>query len=171
MRLRFRLALMSVLPCVALLFASDRRPLVVVGDSMEPTYRSGQLLWMRRVHRELPIREGDVVVFRYDGVVSVKRVKGLPGDQVPRLRFTGGWACLLMDEISPRMAPHLVKLQARGKVTRDDVAVPSGHIFVVGDNRGVSCDSRDFGPIPLANVFGVIPAHTNRPTSLVASSR
>ncbi|HET9692413.1 MAG TPA: signal peptidase I [Acidimicrobiales bacterium] len=115
-------------------------------------------------------RRGDVVVFRSPpgvlppdpatglrrlGVdvglvdasqVLVKRVVGLPGDTV-----TAAGGRVYVDG-RLLVEPYL----AAGTVTADfgPVRVPPGHLFVMGDNRGDSEDSRIFGPVPTSSVVG-----------------
>jgi signal peptidase I len=79
----------------------------------------------------------------------VKRVIGLPGD---RLEFVMGRVylngeLLSEDYIKEKMISDL-----------DPVLVPEGHIYVLGDNRNRSSDSRQIGPIPLENIQGKVIA-------------
>jgi signal peptidase I len=75
----------------------------------------------------------------------VKRVIGLPGD---RLEFKQGHVYrngeMLVEE-------YLNKAMTRGF---EPLIVPDGHIYVMGDNRNQSSDSRVVGPIPIANIQG-----------------
>jgi len=71
-------------------------------------------------------RKGDVIVFRQGGRTLVKRVTALPGETFP---------------------PEALRNPERDKV-------PPGRLFVMGDNREHSEDSRDFGPVPIRSVIG-----------------
>ncbi len=76
----------------------------------------------------------------------VKRVIGLPGERV-----AGRGGNLFVDDrrlVEPYLPP--------GLATEDfpEVAVPEGELFVLGDNRGSSFDSRRFGPIERSSVVG-----------------
>ena len=76
----------------------------------------------------------------------VKRVIGLPGERV-----AGRGGNLFIDDrrlVEPYLPP--------GLTTEDfaEVAVPEGELFVLGDNRGSSFDSRRFGPIERSSVVG-----------------
>jgi signal peptidase I len=78
--------------------------------------------------------------------VLIKRVIGLPGDTVE-----GRDGRVLIDGellLEPYLAP--------GTLTSDfgPVRVPAGHLWVMGDNRGDSEDSRIFGPVPESSVVG-----------------
>ncbi|HXV92379.1 MAG TPA: S26 family signal peptidase [Pseudonocardia sp.] len=107
----------------------------VVGGSMLPTFRDGDVVLVRR-RRPDRVGVGDVVVFTpppRQGAVPgdgreprrwmVKRVAAVPGDPVP--------------EDVPRTGP-----------------VPAGSLVVLGDNGGY--DSRAFGWLPSANLLGVV---------------
>jgi len=76
----------------------------------------------------------------------VKRVVGLPGEQV-----AGRGGNVYVDD-RLLVEPYL----PAGRRTGDfaPVAVPAGMLFVMGDNRGASSDSRRFGPIPRSSVVG-----------------
>lgn len=124
----------------------------VHGQSMEPTLHSDQRLVVEKLsynswlHLRSPQR-GDVVVLRLNGMedLLIKRVIGLPGDQV---EIRGGQVFInhqMLDE------PYVV-FPANGDYGPIDV--PPLHLFVLGDNRNFSNDSRTFGPIPMKNVIG-----------------
>lgn len=145
----------------------------------------------RRVFGSLP-RRGDVVVFRWPGDASqvwVKRVIGLPGDRIAmyggQLWINGKQATLQPDgtgklesedgskvsarrfvETLPGGRQHMIfKLVARGPLdAMPEVTVPAGHLFVMGDNRDNSADSRvpvaagGVGMLPVANLVGRVDA-------------
>jgi signal peptidase I len=95
-----------------------------------------------RAFRDLGVGLG----FAQDQTVLIKRVVGLPGEQVQGRDghvFINGY--LLVE-------PYLPK----GTYTSSfgPLVVPKGHVFVMGDNRGNSLDSRYFGPIPERNIVG-----------------
>ena len=124
----------------------------VYGQSMEPNLHTDQRLVVEKIsysrwwHLRGPQR-GDVVVLRVDqdSELLIKRVIGLPGD---RVEIRGGQVFINGRRLSE---PYLTQ------PTYGDygpVDVPPLHIFVLGDNRGFSNDSRTFGPIPLEQVVG-----------------
>ena len=148
-----------------------------------------------RILGALPQR-GDVVVFRYPGdrsQVWVKRVIGLPGDRVEmrngRLWLNGEQVVVKPDGqtlMEERGAPSIPAaryietlpggrahpiLKLSGRNPFDDtpeVTVPAGHVFVMGDNRDNSADSR----VPLAQGgVGLLPTDNliGRVESVVAS--
>ena len=75
----------------------------------------------------------------------VKRTIGLPGD---KLEYENGRVI--------RNGETLEEEYVEGEMHSgfDPVKVPEGHIFVMGDNRNSSSDSRDIGPIPIENIQG-----------------
>lgn len=111
-----------------------------------------------------PIERKDIVVFRWPGDMKtdfVKRVIGLPGDKVEiraRQLFVNDQA---VEE--PYKIHKTGAAQGEGEGFRYDLAiqdsygpvtVPPGSLFVLGDNRDDSADSRSWGYVPLANVKG-----------------
>lgn len=119
----------------------------VSGASMEPTYRAGDRLLVLRGAGEL--RRGDVVVVRNPLAAQellVKRVVGLPGETV-----SGAGAVIRLDGAA--LDEPYVKA-GTGVGTLVDVRVPPGHVFVLGDNRTESIDSRAFGPVSRDLIVG-----------------
>jgi signal peptidase I len=117
--------------------------------SMEPALMIGDRIWARRM---ASYSRGDIVVFRppdRPGEDYVKRVAGLPGESVAlrngRLVVGGR-----------RVPEPWAVFALRGGPGRDfgPVRVPPDCVFVLGDNRDNSRDSRYFGPVPLRSVFG-----------------
>jgi signal peptidase I len=127
---------------------------------------------------QLPKR-GDVVVFRYPNnrdVNYVKRVVGLPGDRIAiknkklQINDQESGYVPLPDEVIQDLpgfeyysAYQEVLEQSTHSVIRNradeadffgPVVVPPGHIFVLGDNRDSSDDSRYWGTVPLRNLEG-----------------
>ena len=129
----------------------------VYGQSMEPNLHTDQRLIVEKLSYNRYVRQyfglngpqhGDVVVIhlRTQGnELLIKRVIGLPGDVI-EIRdsqvFVNG---------QPLKEPYLpgVTLGYYGPVT-----VPPLQIFVLGDNRSFSNDSRNFGTVPLEDVVG-----------------
>jgi signal peptidase I len=93
-------------------------------------------------------RRGDIVVLKVPQAGSgllIKRVIGLPGEKI---EIKGGKVYI---NEQPLEEPYLSSQAQRDmKAT----VVPPKHVFVMGDNRGFSNDSRSFGPVPLDNIVG-----------------
>jgi signal peptidase I len=130
-------------------------------DSMEPTLRHGEyfLADATYYHSHQPSR-GDVAVYEHpkepagpDGKrIVVKRIAAIEGD---RVAIKGGRAVV---NGMPVAEPY-VDAGAPGAplATMSETRVPPGHVFVLGDNRANSADSRDtatHGPVPVSNLIG-----------------
>ena len=126
---------------------------IVRGRSMQPVLRDGDRLVVDRLGAEaLGVDRFDVVVLQSpteEGIDYVKRVVGLPGDRV-EIRF--GQVFLNGDAL--RESHGLIRDTAHA----EPLIVPDGHCFVLGDNRPQSCDSREFGVVPLATIRGTVRA-------------
>lgn len=113
---------------------------VVRGHSMEPSLHDGDRLVVDRVsYSVVDVHRGDVVVLRYPrnpAVDFVKRVVGLPGD---RIAMCDG-ALLVNGEVQHQ---HWDCIPDHENLP--ELVVPAGSFFVLGDNRPISCDSREFG--------------------------
>jgi signal peptidase I len=128
---------------------------VVSGASMEPSFRSHQIILVdRRYYRSHPMRRGDVIILRTDDAVLIKRVYALGGDSFWTL-MNADDGVLYRDIIDPsrlQRMRRLLPLLPSYRLTR--VTVPPGMVYIVGDNTNASLDSRQFGPVPIAAVLG-----------------
>lgn len=140
------------------------RIVTVTGDSMLPTLSPGDRLLVRRA-RLARVRTGDIIVLAYpgDGELAdhwpgvdkwlIKRAIATPGDPVPA-----------------SLAPALS--------VRPGSPVPDDALIAVGDNREASLDSRVFGYVHAADLFGVVlrpitarePAATARESAALANT-
>ena len=131
-------------------------PTQVVGASMEPTFDSGDKVIISRISYKLHTPErSDVIAFkspRNPDIDYFKRVIGLPGDKLlfknKRIYLNGN----LLDE---SYISAFTNVWQNGFVKEgEEVIVPDEYIFVMGDNRPRSSDSREFGFIPVTSIEG-----------------
>ncbi|MEK7510927.1 MAG: signal peptidase I [Patescibacteria group bacterium] len=130
------------------------QPFVVEGESMFPTFKSGDYLIVDQLsYRFSAPKRGDVVVFKYPNdpkVFYIKRVIGLPGETVhidegkTSITKTDGTE-IELDE------SYIVSEDATYTI---DSTLGEGEYFVMGDNRPRSSDSRVWGPLPKEDLMG-----------------
>jgi signal peptidase I len=164
-------------------------------SSMEPSILKGDRIVVNRAAYDLKVpltslsllhrgdpQLGDLVVFLspHDGRRLVKRVIGLPGDEIElrggqRLYRNGRPAAYTeagpetLDLLSPELRAHMLvaneDLEGRSHPmmvlanrppapTFGPLGIPAGSYFVMGDNRDNSRDSRYFGTVPRESILG-----------------
>ena len=133
---------------VALLFSLLVGVSRVDGTSMAPTLRDGQPVFFTRVN--LRYRLGDVVYARMpSGSNYVKRIVALEGDVVDLRDGT------LYINGAPEDNPHAHgTTQPQEGIVEYPYTVGEDMVFLVGDNREGSVDSRTFGALPLSSIRG-----------------
>jgi signal peptidase I len=127
----------------------------VEGESMYPNLHDSEYILVNKVDYYLhsPSR-GDIIVFKPPidtNIPYVKRVIGLPGDVVD---VRDGRVIVNGRELNEPYAIGLTT--ARSGQIRFPFKVPAGSLFVLGDNRPVSGDSREWGAVPEENVIGKV---------------
>jgi signal peptidase I len=133
------------------------QPHQVRGASMDTTFKNGQyILTNKLAYRIGTFRRGDVVVFDSPENVDIdfiKRIVGLPGDTV---RVEGGKVILNGKPLNEPYLDHVTTMAFDGGFLAEgeDITVPEGYLFVMGDNRPRSSDSRSFGPVQQKHVVG-----------------
>jgi signal peptidase I len=121
----------------------------VTSDSMAPTVCTGDTLVLARLDNGDSVRTNDVVTFAspVDGITTIKRVVAVGGQSIA-VRD----AQLIVDGQTVQ-EPYVDHASIDG-VYFGPVTVPPGDLFVMGDHRETSIDSRLYGPIPRADIHG-----------------
>lgn len=146
----FIIALLIALP-IKYFVAS---PFIVRQTSMFPTFKDGDYLIVDKLSYKLgsPKRD-DVVVFKppfSDSTYFIKRVIGLPGETV----IVDNNGVTIKNSEHPdgfRLSEPYVSSERDNAVT---VTLDSKSYFVMGDNRSVSSDSRNWGPLSIDHISG-----------------
>lgn len=138
-------------------------PIVVDGISMMPTLEHGDRMIVNKIGYTIgEPKRFDIVVFHAPEQKDyIKRVIGLPGDTVEYrddVLYING---------KPQEEPYLDQYKKEiqeGTLTEDFTlhdnfqmegdTVPENHVFVMGDNRRKSKDSRHIGPVPIEEIIG-----------------
>jgi signal peptidase I len=117
-------------------FQQNFQTIQVSGESMEPTFASGQKLLATKAYWLVgPIMSNDVIVVEGEdsGTYIIKRVYKVSGETVDWLNVPETY-----------------------NIANGEYVVPSDSVFVLGDNRAVSEDSRKFGSVPVDKILGKI---------------
>lgn len=163
------IAVLLLAPIIALfLTAFVFQSYQVDGSSMETTLQNNDRLivwklgrtWARVTHSTYLPNRGDIVIFHEESVLAgkqlIKRVIGLPGDRVV---VADGKITVFNKEHPNGFNPDTTLPYSKQTSIPEtngsvDVVVPAGQVFVCGDNRGNSQDSRAFGPVPTKDIVG-----------------
>jgi len=127
--------------------------LMIDGEAMLPALDQGDYILIdASAYRSSLPRRGDIIVF--DAPTGsdkpyIKRIIGLPGEEVT----FGDGNVFINGELLPE---DYIKGRTRCGARPDncDVIVPEGYVYVLGDYRINSSDSRVFGPVPITAIFG-----------------
>ncbi|OGK14713.1 signal peptidase I [Candidatus Roizmanbacteria bacterium RIFCSPLOWO2_01_FULL_37_16] len=134
------------------------QPNQVKGASMEPTFYSGEYILTSKItYKFRSPHRGDVVIFKSPknpDIDYIKRIVGLPGDKVVILEGK----LYLNDELltEPYISAATNLWESGFSKEGQPVNVPDNMVFVMGDNRPRSSDSREFGPVPIEAVIGEV---------------
>jgi signal peptidase I len=169
--------LVTILGAIAIVLAIKAwvvNPYRIPSSSMEPTLHcatpdtgcearfSDRVLACRFCYRLWSPKRGDIVVFHTPpladvrcgaGGTFVKRLIGLPGDRVRE----DGQGFIWID--GKKLDEPYIESQRRAEdvlYRNHSWTVPSGEYFMMGDNRGQSCDSRRWGSVPRKNLIGPV---------------
>lgn len=127
------------------------KPFQIPSESMQPTIDPGDRILVNRLaYRYGDILRGDIIVFKAPqepGVDFVKRVIAVAGDTIEVKQ-----GVVILNGL-PQTETYLAAIDASNFPAQK---VPEGHVFVMGDNRGNSDDSRLWQPpwLPMENVVG-----------------
>jgi len=134
-------------------------PYIVDGPSMKPNSHTGERIIVNKILYDIrEPKRGEVIVFHsgYNGDY-IKRVIALPGETV---EVRGDEVLINGERIDePYIQAEVDAAAARGESYNREKGfasktVPEGHVFVMGDNRSNSHDSRSIGFIPYDEIVG-----------------
>ena len=131
------------------------QPFIVRGESMVPTFESGDYLIVDQLsYRFEEPGRGDVIIMRYpkdESVYFIKRIIGLPGETV---ELQGARVIIRKDGAEPLTLTQPYLDGATHRPEFGTYALGTDEYFVMGDNRDASSDSRVWGVLPRTDVIG-----------------
>lgn len=138
------------------------KPYRIPSESMEDTLLIGDRVLVDRVSwRFSEPQRGDITVFHSPmvGPVLIKRVVGMPGDEISLKDGAVYVNGKLLDEpyvrtVGGETAPTEPFDNGLPWSLQQPYTVPPGNYFMMGDNRTDSGDSREFGPVPRGQLVG-----------------
>lgn len=149
--LKSTICTLIIVAAVSVLVATLWMPVLqIYGSSMTPTLQDGDILVSLNTDR---LENGDVVAFYYNNKILVKRVIAQPGDWV-NIEQDG---TVYVNSV-PLSEPYLTE-KALGECNiAMPYQVPEGRIFVLGDHRTTSIDSRStaVGCVALEQIVGKV---------------
>ncbi|OLO40873.1 signal peptidase I [Alkalihalophilus pseudofirmus] len=136
-------------------------PIVVEGESMVPTLHHSDRMIVNKIGYTIGDPERfDIIVFHASEESDyIKRVIGLPGDEIEFIDDTlyingEAYEEPYLDELKEELNGATLTYDFSLEEVTNSVVVPEGYLFVMGDNRRRSLDSRDIGFIPYGEVVG-----------------
>lgn len=149
--LRSTVASLIVVAAIAVMISTMIMPVLrVTGTSMTPTLQNDQVIICNKLAE---CQKGDVVAFYYNNKVLIKRVIGGAGDVID---ISGDGVVSVNGE--PLDEPYVSELALGECDIELPYQVPDNRIFVMGDHRSVSIDSRStsVGCVAIENVIGKV---------------
>lgn len=130
---------------------------IVDGDSMEPTLRSKQIIFTKNSEFE----RGDIVTSNVPdevtrqypdkaGILLIKRVIGVPGDEI---KITKDGIFINGELLKEEYVPSNFKSFTYKEGGKNELTLDENEYYLVGDNREVSYDSRTFGPVQKESIL------------------
>lgn len=149
--LRSTVASLIVVAAIAVMISTMIMPVLrVTGTSMTPTLQNDQVIICNKLAE---CQKGDVVAFYYNNKVLIKRVIGVAGDVID---ISGDGVVSVNGE--PLDEPYVSELALGECDIELPYQVPDNRIFVMGDHRSVSINSRStsVGCVAIENVIGKV---------------
>ncbi|AIQ42101.1 signal peptidase I [Paenibacillus sp. FSL R7-0297] len=140
------------------------KPFIVDGPSMKPNFHTGERVIVNEILYDIrKPQRGEVIVFHVpsEGRDFIKRVIGVAGDTV---KVEGDVVTVNGEPVNETYIQGAIddahnnnSLYNNKNFPNEDFTdgtVPAGHVFVMGDNRSDSTDSRMIGYVPLGDIVG-----------------
>lgn len=134
----------------------------VSGTSMQPSIRNNNFLLVNNNFSTNKIKRGDIIIAKSpDGTIIVKRVIGLPNENI---KVDENGHVLInekflkedyLNKFKPPYGDRIPDFFDNNHIIISE-KTPDNSVFIMGDNRGNSVDSRSHGPIKLSDVIGKV---------------
>lgn len=153
------IAFVAAFAAAMLIFSINFKLMRSTSGSMEPTIMVGDYgVMYKNAYKHSAPKHGDLIVFTYHGETCGKRVIGTPGDTIS---FQDGYVY----RNGKRLKENYLPSSDTETICYQEFKVPAGSVFVMGDNREISYDSRawDDPYIPYSHIKGkilfIVPTH------------
>ena len=134
----------SIVIIAFVVFNITMHPIAVSGRSMEPTFYSGQFLFMDVVDEDTVLEKGNVVVVKDGFIQLIKRIVGTPGD---RLEVIGGRLY-----VNGTLDERYEKIENPG-ILSSPIVLSDDQYFCIGDNVNHSEDCRVIGAVSKSQIL------------------
>ncbi len=139
---------------IACAFKFLAQPFLVQGASMEPNFDDGDFLLVDEIsYRFKEPERGDVIVFHApteEKQYYIKRIIGLPGETIV---VEDGEVFINGVELEEEYLPQGMSTRT---LQQNEFTLGANQFFVLGDNRIMSFDSRNWGPLDREEIVGVV---------------
>lgn len=148
------LAIVLAIGAIIRFFVAE--PHKVSGHSMVPNFQNGDYIITNKVSLQMgsPVR-GEVIILhnpRNADEVFIKRVISLPGEKI---RLQNGYVFINDQKLDEPYLPAGLKTPTESFLSEgEEFVIPQDNYFVIGDNRGGSSDSREWGPVKKELIIG-----------------
>lgn len=133
--------------------------IMIGGNSMSPLFKDGDEIKVNTTFQKNTLKRGDIIVFNIKDPAnstgtSIKRVIAMGGDTIKLIKGAVYVNSIRLDE--PYLAKQNVTYGNESLSEETDLRIPEGMIFVMGDEREHSFDSRIIGSIKIEDVIALI---------------
>lgn len=125
---------------------------IVDGNSMSPSFSSGEVLFARKFNINAEtVNRFSVVIIQYNGRLKLKRVIGLPNETI---QISNGRVIIDGQILQGDYGENIKNYGCAG----EEIKLGENEYFVLGDNRNDSTDSRVWGAINISDIKGIVVA-------------
>ena len=144
---RKKLILISAAVFIILFKSYVMNRVIVAGDSMESSYKHGDIVWVEKITKYNRIDRFDVVIVKIKGETIIKRVIGLPNETV---LIADGKIYIDGENLKEEKEVYIND----GGIAAEPFHLSDNEYFMLGDNRNASRDSREIGAVYISQIIG-----------------